>query len=162
MAESSLEIAGINLKIDYPKIKISMMYKFVFFFVFLFISIGSYTQIPVGKWKVISHLSEFQGEKFDSHQALLTQRPCAAKIIYVIHTDGTYRLDFSHSQCDEKYRKIQEKIYSESVWTVSGKFITIGNKKAPSVGQKYTYTITGNKMVWTGTDGQGTITYQKL
>ncbi len=138
------------------------MYKFIFFFVFLFISIYSYTQNPVGKWKVISHISEFQGEKFDSHQALLSQRPCAAKIMYVIDTDGTFRLNASQSQCDEKYTKIQEKLYSESVWTVSGKFITIGNKKAPSVGQKYTFTVTGNKMVWTGTEGQGTITYQKI
>jgi hypothetical protein len=120
------------------------------------------SQNLVGKWKVISHVSEFQGEKFDSHQALLTQRPCAAKIIYVIYTDGTFRLDASQSQCDEKFTKIQEKIYSESVWTVSGNMITIGNKNAPSVGQKYTFTITGNKMVWTGTDGQGSITYQKL
>lgn len=160
MAESSLEIAGINLKNDYPKIKITMMYKFVFFF--LFLSICSYTQNPVGKWKIVSHVSEFQGEKFDSHKALLSQRPCAAKIMYVIDTDGTFRLDASQSQCDEKYTKIQEKLYSESVWTVSGKFITIGNKKAPSVGQKYTFTVTGNKMVWTGTEGQGTITYQKL
>lgn len=120
------------------------------------------SQNPVGKWKVISHISEFQGEKFDSHKALLSQRTCAAKIMYVIHTDGTFRLDASQSQCDEKYTKIQEKLYSESVWTVSGKFITIGNKKAPSVGQKYTFTVTGNKMVWTGTEGQGTITYQKI
>lgn len=138
------------------------MIRYILTIIFLTFSIICYTQNPVGKWKVISHVSEFQGEKFDSYQALLTQRPCAAKIIYVIQTDGTYRLDFSHSQCDEKYRKIQEKIYSESVWTVSGNIITIGNKKAPSVGQKYTFTVTGNKMVWTGTDGQGTITYQKL
>lgn len=138
------------------------MIRYLLTIIFLTFSIISYTQNPVGKWKVISHVSEFQGEKFDSHKALLTQRPCAAKIMYVIHKDGTFRLDASQSQCDEKFSKIQEKIYSESVWTVSGNMITIGNKKAPSVGQKYSFTITGNKMVWTGTDGQGTIIYQKL
>ncbi|MBK6786013.1 MAG: hypothetical protein IPG79_21420 [Saprospiraceae bacterium] len=85
-----------------------------------------------------------------------------SKDLYVIHTDGTYRLDASQSNCEEKYKKIQEKLYSETVWTVTGNVITIGNKKAPSVGQKYTFTLTGNKMVWTGTEGQGTITYQKI
>ncbi|MBK8546037.1 MAG: lipocalin family protein [Saprospiraceae bacterium] len=138
------------------------MLKFISFIFILFFSFKSFTQNPIGKWKVISEINEWQGEKFDSHKALLSQRPCAAKIFYVIHTDGTYRLDDSQSNCEEKYKKIQEKLYSETVWTVTGNVITIGNKKAPSVGQKYTFTLTGNKMVWTGTEGQGTITYQKI
>ncbi len=128
----------------------------------LIISFYSFAQSLVGKWKVVSEMNEYQGEKFDSHLALLTVRPCAAKIKYVIHNDGTYRLDASQCGCDEKYKNIQEKLYSESVWTISGNTITIGHKKAPTVGQKYKYSITGNKMVWVGTEGQGTITYQKI
>lgn len=138
------------------------MGKFLILFALLTISCCSFAQSPVGKWKVISEINEYQGEKFDSHKALLSQRPCAAKIRYIIHTDGSYRLDASQSGCDEKYKKIQEKLYSESVWTVSGNTITIGHKKAPTVGQKYKFTMTSNKMVWVGTEGQGTITYQKI
>lgn len=138
------------------------MIKFFILISLTFFSTFIKAQSPAGKWKKISHVSEFQGEKFDSHEALLLQRPCAAKIVYVLHSDGAFRLDASQSGCDEKYKKIQEKLYSESVWTVNGKFITIGNKKTPLVGQKYTFTVTGNKMVWKGTDGQGIITYQKI
>jgi len=127
-----------------------------------FFSTAPDAQVPIGKWKIISHMNEFQGEKFDSHKALLTQRPCAAKIVYEVNADGTYRLNASGSGCDERFIKIQEKIYSESVWTIKGNTISIGNKKAPGIGQKYKYTITGNKMIWVGTEGQGTITYQRL
>ncbi len=119
-------------------------------------------QNPMGKWKVISEVNEYDGQKFDSHKALLQQRPCAAKIFYEINTDGTYRLNAASSDCDEKYKKIQEKLHSESVWTVTGNKITIGHKKAPTVGQTYTFTISANKMIWIGTNGQGTIVYQKL
>lgn len=136
--------------------------KYFFSILFFAFTYTSYSQSPVGTWKVISHISEYAGEKFDSHQALITQRPCAADITYIIHSDGKYRLDASQSNCDERFKKIQEKLYAESVWTVAGNTITIGNKKAPTVGQKYEFTISGNKMVWTGTEGQGIITYQKI
>ncbi|MBK8624321.1 MAG: lipocalin family protein [Saprospiraceae bacterium] len=138
------------------------MIRYVYLFILLSFSVTSLAQNAVGRWKVLSEINEYQGEKFDSHIALLSQRPCATAIQYVINIDGTYRLDASQSGCDDKYKKIQEKLYSESVWTISGNIITIGHKKAPSVGQKYAFTITGNKMVWIGTEGQGTITYQKL
>ena len=127
-----------------------------------FFSTAPDAQVPVGKWKMISHINEFQGEKFDSHKALLTQRPCAAKIVYEVNADGTYRLNASGSGCDERYKKIQEKLYSETVWTIKGNTISIGNKKAPGIAQKYMYTISANKMTWVGTEGQGTITYQRL
>ena len=128
----------------------------------MFFGIYSKAQSPVGKWKKISHVNEFQGQKFDSHEALLSQRPCAAKIIYVLHSDGTFRLDAAQSGCEDKYTNIQEKLYSESVWSVSGNVITIGNKKTPAVGQKYKFTVSAKNMVWTGLHGQGTITYQKM
>ena len=135
--------------------------------VFLSLAIIIATQIAtaqnlVGKWKVISHISEYDGQKFDSHAALLTQRPCAAKIFYEINTDRTYRLNAANSGCDEKYIKIQEKLYSKTKWQVQNGKITISTQKDFSVGQTYTITVAGNKMIWTGTDGQGTITYQRL
>jgi hypothetical protein len=71
---------------------------------------------PVGRWKILSHTSEYQGQTFDSHAALLTQRPCAAKIVYEVNADGTYRLNAAESGCDKKYKKIQEKLYSETKW----------------------------------------------
>lgn len=128
----------------------------------LILSQYCFSQSPTGKWKKISHLSEYGGQKFDSHKALLTQRPCAAKIVFEMNTDGSFRLNASASGCDESYRKIQEKLYAESVWTVKGNRITIGNKKTPAIGQTYTFVIKGNTMIWTGTDGQGVITYTKL
>lgn len=136
--------------------------KLIFVYVLLLFSMVSIAQSPIGKWKVISHMSEFQGEKFDSHKALLQQRPCADKIWYEINADGTYRLNASQSGCDERYKKIQEKLHSEQVWKVKGNIITIGHKTAPTVGQSYTFVISGNTMQWTGTNGQGVITYQKL
>ena len=122
----------------------------------------SFAQSPIGKWKKVSHISTYDGQTFDSHKALLTQMPCADKIVHEINADKTYRLNASASSCDDKYKRIQEKLYSESVWTVSGNKITIGHKNAPSIGQTYTFTTKGNTMIWTGTEGQGVITWQKL
>lgn len=136
--------------------------KLLFAFSLLLLNMVCIAQSPVGRWKVISQVTEFQGEKFDSHKALLQQRPCADKIWYEINADGTYRLNASQSGCDERYKNIQEKLHSEQVWKVKGNTITIGHKKAPNVGQSYTFVITGDKMLWTGTNGQGVITYQKL
>jgi hypothetical protein len=119
-------------------------------------------QSPVGKWKKISHVSTYEGQTFDSHKALLQQRPCAAKIVWEINADATFRLKAGESGCDENYKKIQEKLYSKTNWKVTGNKIMISTQKDFSVGQTYTFTISGNKMVWTGTDGQGVITYQKL
>ncbi|NOT91076.1 lipocalin-like domain-containing protein [Ferruginibacter sp.] len=138
------------------------MKKIIFFLVAMLAINICTAQSPVGKWKVVSHVSEFQGKKFDSHKALLQQRPCVAKVFYEINTDGTYRLNAAASGCEDRYNKIQEKLHSEEVWNVKGNIITIGNKKAPTVGQTYTFTVSGNKMTWVGAEGQGTITYQKL
>jgi hypothetical protein len=118
-------------------------------------------QSPVGRWKVVSHVSVFEGEKFDSHAALLQQRPCAAKIFYEINADASFRLNAASSGCEERYVKIQQKLYSETQWKVDGnKIMTSASNFA--VGQTYTYTIVGNTMTWTGTEGQGVIVYQRL
>jgi hypothetical protein len=118
-------------------------------------------QNPVGKWKMVSHISTYEGQTFDSHSALLTQRPCASKIVYEVNADATYRLNASESGCDEKYTNIQQRLYSKTKWKVEGNKITISATNF-AVGQTYILSFTGNKMVWVGTEGQGTITYQKL
>ncbi|HNN27412.1 MAG TPA: hypothetical protein PKK18_13310, partial [Chitinophagales bacterium] len=110
----------------------------------------------------ITHVSTFNGQTFDSHKALLIQRPCAAKFVYEINADATFRLNASQSGCDDKYTKVQEKLYSETKWKVQGNKITISSLKDFAVGQSYFISFSGNKMIWKGTDGQGTITYQKL
>lgn len=130
--------------------------------VFLVAAAASYAQGPAGKWKKLSHISEYGGQKFDSHKALLTQRPCAAKIVYEINADGSYRLKAAASGCDAGYIKIQEKLYSKTNWKVTGTKITISSDKSFSVGQTYTFTVKGNTMTWVGTEGQGIITWQKL
>lgn len=130
----------------------------------LFITFFSHittAQGPVGNWKMISHVSTYEGTKFDSHVALLSQRPCAAKIVYEITAEGTYRLNASQSGCDDSYKKIQERLYSKTKWKVTGNTIMISATNF-AVGQSYIFKIIGNKMIWEGTDGQGTITYQKL
>lgn len=130
--------------------------------VFLLATVTAFSQSPAGKWKKISHISEYGGQKFDSHKALLTQRPCAAKIVYEINADGSYRLKTAASGCDEKYRTIQEKLFSTTNWKVAGNKIMISSDKSFSVGQTYTFTVKGNIMTWVGTEGQGIITWQKL
>lgn len=118
-------------------------------------------QSPVGKWKMVSHISEYAGEKMDSHAALLTQRPCAAKIVYEINADATYRLNAATSGCDEKYINIQQKLYSKTKWKLESNKIMISATNF-AVGQSYIVAFSGNQMIWTGTEGQGVITYQKL
>ncbi len=118
-------------------------------------------QDPIGKWKIISHTIIFEGKKMDMHAALLQQRPCAAKIMYEINADGTYRLNAATSGCDEKYKNIQQKLYSKTKWKVTGNKISI-SATSFAVGQSYIISLAGNKMTWVGTDNQGTIVYQKL
>lgn len=116
----------------------------------------------IGKWKKISEINLYKGISFDSHKALLIQRPCISKIVYEINSDGTFRLNAKNSDCDLSYIKVQEKLHSEEVWTYKGNKITIGHKKAPSVGHTYIVSVKENTMVWKGTEGQGTITFKKI
>lgn len=114
----------------------------------------------VGSWKLLSHTVSMDGSSFDSHAALLQQRPCAAKIRYNVNADGTYRLDASVSGCDEKYKSIQEKLYEKTKWKVEGNMITTSSTNF-AVGQSYTVTVSGNRMTWEGTEGQGTLVFQR-
>jgi Lipocalin-like domain len=114
----------------------------------------------IGTWKVVSHTIVFEGKPMDWHAALLKQRPCAADIVYEIHTDGRYRLNASASRCDEAYKKIQEKLYAKTQWRLEGNRITTSATNF-AVGQTYTVTTSGNRMTWVGTEGQGTLVFQK-
>lgn len=116
-------------------------------------------QSPVGNWKKVSHIGSYEGKTFDSHTALLTQRPCAAKIIYRITADGNYRLDASGSGCDESYINIQQKLYSKTTWKLNGDKLFVGGKEG--IGHTYTVSFPGNKMIWKSEHGD-VITYQKL
>ena len=118
-------------------------------------------QSPVGKWKKLSHISTYEGQKFDSQQALLKQRPCADKIIWEINADASFHLDATSSSCDERYKKIQQKMYSKTKWKLAGNKFTVSATNFV-VGQTYLISFAGNKMTWVGTEGQGTIVYQKL
>ncbi|WP_276483716.1 lipocalin family protein [Paraflavitalea pollutisoli] len=122
---------------------------------------GLQAQNPVGKWKVLSHQITYEGKSMDMHAALLQQRPCAAKVVWEINADGTYRLNAANSGCDDSYKRIQEKLYAKTKWKLEGsKFTTSATNFA--VGQSYTVSFSGNKMIMTGTEGQGIITYQRL
>lgn len=126
----------------------------------LFISVftaQSFAQNPVGKWKVESYYSNEY--KFDSHKALLTSRPCAADIFYEITEDGKYRLNASKSACDEKYKKIQEKLWSETKWRLRDKMIQLSSTDF-AITKDYTLTFSANKMIWK--NEWDTITYLKI
>jgi len=130
-------------------------------FIAMLALMASHAQSPVGKWKVISHTSVYEGQKMDTHEALLKIRPCAAKVFYEIKEDKTYRLNAASSGCDEKYKKIQEKLYSKTKWKVEAGVISISATNF-AVSQTYKISFSGNQMIWNGTEGQGVIVYQKL
>lgn len=113
-----------------------------------------------GRWKLVSHVSQFGGQTFDSHAALLQQRPCAAAIVYELKADKSYRLDVSASACDARYKKMQESLYAKTKWRLDGNRLTTSATNF-AVGQTYTVTVGGNRMTWVGVDGQGTLVYQR-
>lgn len=123
-------------------------------------SLVASAQNPVGKWKKISHVSSYDGQTFDSHEALLKIRPCATDVVWEINADGTFRQNLDNSSCDDKYKNIQAKMYSKTVWKLTGNKLFIGGKEG--LGNTYTVTFSGNKMTMTGTEGQGKITYTKI
>lgn len=137
------------------------MHKLFFLIVLIATAFHANAQSPVGHWKKIAHTVEMNGQKIDTHAALLQQRPCADKVVYEINADASFRLNASASNCDERYRSVQEKLYSKTQWRLEGgKFTTSATNFA--VGQTYTISFSGNTMTWVGTEGQGTIVYQKI
>ena len=137
------------------------MQKSLLLIVFLLSALHIHAQNPVGHWKVVSHTIVYDGTTMDMHAALLQQRPCAAKIVYEINADGTYRLNAAASGCDQKYIDIQQKLYSKTKWKLEGNVFTTSATNF-AVGQSYTVSFSGNKMTWVGTEGQGTLVYQKI
>lgn len=129
--------------------------------IFMFLATSIFAQSPVGKWKTVSHTILYEGKKLDMHAALLTQRPCAANIVWEINTDATFRLNASASGCDERYKSIQERLYSKTKWKVEDGKITTSATNF-EVGQTYTISFDGNNMTWVGVDEQGTIVYKKV
>lgn len=137
------------------------MQKSLLLIVFLLAALQIHAQSPVGHWKVVSSTIVYDGTTMDMHAALLQQRPCAAKIVYEINADATYRLNAATSGCDQKYIDIQQRLYSKTQWKLEGNLITISATNF-AVGQSYTVTFSGDKMTWVGTEGQGTTVYQKI
>ena len=60
-----------------------------------------------------------------------------------------------------KRRSIQEKLYSNTQWKVESGVITTSATNF-AVGQSYTLTFADQKMIWTGTEGQGVIVYERI
>jgi hypothetical protein len=137
-----------------------LMKKLTILFAILCILQKAKAQNPAGKWKLLSHTIVFDGKQLDTHAALLQQKPCAADIIYEINEDGTFRLNAKLSGCDEKYKNIQEKLYSQTRWKLTGNLFSTSSTNF-AVSQSYQISITGRKMTWTGTEGQGVLIFQR-
>jgi hypothetical protein len=135
------------------------MKKITLFLFMLMTMATTYAQSPVGKWKRLSYTSVYDGVKFDSHAALLKQRPCAANIVYEINADGTWRLNAANSGCDEKYINIQQKLYSKTKWKLEGNQFTVSATNF-AVGQTHTISFEGNKITFV--NQYETIVYQRL
>jgi hypothetical protein len=114
----------------------------------------------VGSWQLVSHVATFQGHTIDSQAALRQIRPCVADIVYVLTTDQSFRLDASASNCDAQYKSMQEKLYAKTKWKLEGNRLTTSSTNF-AAGQTYTVTVSGKRMTWVGTDGQGTLVYQR-
>lgn len=120
-----------------------------------------YPQSPAGKWRKVSHETVYEGKKMDTYAALLSVRPCAGKIVYEINADRTFRLNAAASGCDDNYRNAQEKLYAKTKWKLEGNKLSLSATNF-AISQVYTVTFSGSRMIWTGTEGQGVITYEKL
>jgi hypothetical protein len=105
----------------------------------------AYAQSPIGKWKMVSHTTLFSGETIDSHAALVSVRPCAKNIVYEFTAEGIASL--SAVGCEEKYKAIQEKLWSKTEWKSDGNTITTSNTNF-AVGNTYQLSFNGNKMIW--------------
>lgn len=114
----------------------------------------------VGQWKRIAHVSTYEGQTMDTHAAVLTLHPCAAKILHEVNADGSFRLNARDAGCDPKYAQAQERLYAKTRWKLEGNTFTTSATNF-AVGQRYTVVVSGNRMTWTGLDGQGTITFVK-
>ena len=118
-------------------------------------------QQPVGQWKKVSHNIDYDGQQMDSYKSLLQVYPVAAQLVHEFSADGVYKLLCKGNNCADKYVLTQQKLYANMKWRITGNIIMMSSTGF-SVGQSYKIQITGNKMTWVGTEGQGTIVYQKI
>lgn len=118
-------------------------------------------QTPIGQWKKISHSIDYDGHKMDSYKSVLQVYPVAAQLVHEFSTDGEYKLLCMGNNCTDKYILTQQKLYANMKWRITGNTIMMSSTGF-SVGQSYKIQIAGNKMTWEGTEGQGTIVYQKI
>ena len=66
---------------------------------------------------------------FDERKHIrFTHRPAPA-----VNADGTYRLNASASDCDEKYQSSQEKLYPATQWKVAGNTSSVACPRAESL-----------------------------
>ena len=114
-------------------------------------------QSPIGKWKMLSHTTLFDGETMDSHAALVSVRPCAKNIVYEFTVEG--KASLNATGCEEKYKSMQEKLWSKTQWKADANSITTSNTNFAG-GTTYQLSFTGNKMIWKR-EGEK-IEYQKL
>lgn len=114
-------------------------------------------QSPIGKWKMLSHTTLFDGETMDSHAALVSVRPCAKNIVYEFTVEG--KASLNATGCEEKYKSMQEKLWSKTQWKADSNSITTSNTNF-AVGNTYQLSFAGNKMIWKR-EGEK-IEYQKL
>jgi hypothetical protein len=56
---------------------------------------------------------------------------------------------------------VVHRLYSKMRWKVQGQRITLSTLSDFSVGQTYTFSVSGNRMTWTGTEGQGVTVFQR-
>ncbi|WP_416438640.1 hypothetical protein [Phnomibacter sp. MR] len=121
----------------------------------------AFTQNPVGKWKKLSHTIEYAGEKIDSYKTVLQLYPVAARLAHAFDEAGNFRLECSGTDCKEKYVVMQQKLYAQTKWRLTGNVLMLSSSGF-RVGQSYSIRLSGNKMIWEGTEGQGTIVYEKI
>jgi hypothetical protein len=118
------------------------------------------TPSVVGRWQVVTHTIDFQGTKTEMHAALLAQRPCVAKVVSELTADGRLVVDFTDSGCDPSYQRAQERLNGKMKWRIDGDRITTSTTNF-AAGQTYRFSVAGDRMTWTGTEGQGVIVYRR-
>lgn len=118
-----------------------------------------HAQNAVGKWKLISETTIFEGKAIDMHKSLVQSKPCVANIIYEFTEDGNSRLIASNSGCDAEYIRIQEKLWSKMKWKVLGDTIKTSTTNF-AIANTYIISFQSNTMIWNDEYG-GTMIYQK-
>lgn len=116
-------------------------------------------QNALGKWKLISETTIFDGKAIDMHKSLVQGKPRVDNIIYEFTEDGNARLIASNSGCDAEYIRIQEKLWSKMKWKVLGDTIKTSTTNF-AIANNYILSFKSSTMIWNDEYG-GTMIYQK-